>query len=80
MKNIRRNLGIASRMISTAKSMTDHPEAQEAFSKADYVVNRSFNALETVEHMKRELDSGRAQVRLLGMMSQALMNGKIRPR
>lgn len=76
--SIRRNLGIASRVISTAKGMTDHPEAQEAFSKADYVVNRSFNALETVEHMKRELDSGRAQQRLLGMMTKALMNGKVR--
>ena len=78
MKGLRKNLGIASRVISTAKGMTDHPEAQQAFSKDDYVVNRSFNALETVEHMKRELDSGRAQQRLLGMMTKALMNGKVR--
>ena len=78
MKNIRRNLNIASSVVSTAKSVSSHRGANEVFAKVDHVLDRSFHVLEMAEHMKRELDSGRAQARLLNMMGSALVNGPVK--
>jgi hypothetical protein len=76
MNKIRTRLDLAARLLSTVKKIAPSEEIHGSFAKADYVLNRSFDALDMAEHMKRELDSGRAQTRLLGMMSNALINGK----